>query len=1369
MLVAAGAFASTDCDTDGVLDSCELDCGAPGGACDVPGCGLESDCDGDLVPDSCQLAAAAAGCSFPSSLVFNGTTTTDDVYVGPPDDIYFGIGGQVVTWDVGCGFVVDGPGADLTLYEVDTGGPEFGIFDLQVSLDGVQFVSVTSSVSVPIAIPGDSANGNRTFARSYDLAGSGLSAARFVRIDGNGTGSSGAGSGFDLDAIGFVHTVSDDCDSSGLLDQCEAFQDCNANGVPESCELAAGAIDDCNSNGTADSCDTLGGVGDCDGDAVPDICEADCNGNSIADDCDLSAMTSGDCNANGVPDECDLTATQAVIEPVFAEATTQLVFYEDFETPDIGNFTTYVEGESIVTSATTWLVTTTGVDLYEATVRVEAAAADGTQAIDLTGSPGAGVIETTIPTLPGQPYELAFEYARNNLLGAVIGEAQVEVVGGVVLLLAEFQHDPALHPFDEYLPYRGRFVADATQVVLRFSSLNPGNTGITLDAVSLSELSLGGVPSSVGAGFAPATSAGMPFAAAGDLTMIMTANSDLGATNEFIDIEVNNVPLARLFEFDGLQCLEGSSQATIAADDFNLAVAGGMATLELVASGSVNAFECARSDASFSLSYVPIVDCNDNGTLDQCDISGATSTDLNLNGIADDCELDCNLNSLPDDYEIAQGFVPDCNANGIPDGCDVAVGGTSADCNADLIPDECQLDCNGNGIADDCDLTAATSDDCNVNSVPDECDLAVGSGGCAFPQLMLDNATTAADSVFLGAPDGVYFGLGGQIVTYELDCGFVVDGPGVDLTVYEVSTGSQEFGSLADVLVSSDGVNFFSVKATESPVVRIPGDQTHTNDNFARSYDLDATPLNAIRFVRLDGAGTGSSGTGTGFDLDAIGAIQRAGVDCDGSGTLDSCETFSDCNGNLLNDVCEQTLGVDDDCNMNGQIDACDIDGGAPDVDFDEIPDSCEADCDGNAVPDHYEIEQGIDSDCNDNTVPDDCDLAAATSEDCNADLIPDECPVCPTVEVVFIMDTSSSMSDEGSALCANLQQVVAELQADLVNVETELLGMLSTGGSTFSCLTDTVGNLYGTAVPGTPPVGQEILGEPCGVNLNEDWAPATAIVAGLRNWQPDSVRLIVPISDEGPRCGDPVTDPGSDRDAILHAIGQAAQNDVIVSPIAGSGSSAGVIAMANLIAGATGGTTFETSDPDLDLAQGITDILEGACFARGDCNGNLIPDQCDLNAMTSQDCDMSGRPDECEDDCNGNGLADSCDIAAMTSDDDNGNTVPDECEGIVLTADTLNWNWTAVMSALGYDLLRGDLVALRGTTGDFTLSTEECLVNDHTQLDWPVGVDPLAGEAYWYLVRALLPTGNLTYDGFGTGQVQGRDPGIDASPVACP
>ena len=43
-----------DCNANGILDICDTDCGAVGGACDVTGCGESNDCNGNNVPDECE-------------------------------------------------------------------------------------------------------------------------------------------------------------------------------------------------------------------------------------------------------------------------------------------------------------------------------------------------------------------------------------------------------------------------------------------------------------------------------------------------------------------------------------------------------------------------------------------------------------------------------------------------------------------------------------------------------------------------------------------------------------------------------------------------------------------------------------------------------------------------------------------------------------------------------------------------------------------------------------------------------------------------------------------------------------------------------------------------------------------------------------------------------------------------------------------------------------------------------------------------------------------------------------------------------------------------------------------------------------------
>ena len=85
-----------------------------------------------------------------------------------------------------------------------------------------------------------------------------------------------------------------------------------------------------------------------------------------------------------------------------------------------------------------------------------------------------------------------------------------------------------------------------------------------------------------------------------------------------------------------------------------------------------------------------------------------------------------------------------------------------------------------------------------------------------------------------------------------------------------------------------------------------------------------------------------------------------------------------------------------------------------------------------------------------------------------------------------------------------------------------------------------------------------------------------------------------------------------------------------------------------------------------------VTGLTTGPTAGSPDCNGNGIPDPCDLDCNApgcgqpcggSLDCNANGIPDECEPDCNGNGVPDDCDIAAGTSPDCQPNGIPDECE----------------------------------------------------------------------------------------------------------
>jgi hypothetical protein len=152
------------------------------------------------------VAGAPAGAGeFPTLLSENGTPAADTTFLGPPDDIFYGLGFAQVTFDFGAAAIVNRAAAvDLNVYEFNTSVAEFSLIDVLVSQDGLAFVSVKASEQAVVDIPGDEAHGSTGYARSYDLGG--LAWARYVRIDGLDARPPSASNGFDLDAIG-AHEV----------------------------------------------------------------------------------------------------------------------------------------------------------------------------------------------------------------------------------------------------------------------------------------------------------------------------------------------------------------------------------------------------------------------------------------------------------------------------------------------------------------------------------------------------------------------------------------------------------------------------------------------------------------------------------------------------------------------------------------------------------------------------------------------------------------------------------------------------------------------------------------------------------------------------------------------------------------------------------------------------------------------------------------------------------------------------------------------------------------------------------------------------------------------------------------------------------
>jgi hypothetical protein len=101
--------------------------------------------------------------------------------------------------------------------------------------------------------------------------------------------------------------------------------------------------------------------------------------------------------------------------------------------------------------------------------------------------------------------------------------------------------------------------------------------------------------------------------------------------------------------------------------------------------------------------------------------------------------------------------------------------------------------------------------------------------------------------------------------------------------------------------------------------------------------------------------------------------------------------------------------------------------------------------------------------------------------------------------------------------------------------------------------------------------------------------------------------------------------------------------------------------------------------------------------------------------------------------------------------------------------ADEAQLQWSAVLGAMGSDVVRGELAVLAASDGDFTMAVDTCLADDEPVLALEDGDLAPEGSGFWYLVRGTNCGGAASYDSDGSGQVDGRDDEIDASVLACP
>lgn len=277
------------------------------------------------------------------------------------------------------------------------------------------------------------------------------------------------------------------------------------------------------------------------------------------------------------------------------------------------------------------------------------------------------------------------------------------------------------------------------------------------------------------------------------------------------------------------------------------------------------------------------------------------STDLNDNGLADDCE-DCDGNGIPDDLDLAAGVGTDCDGNGVPDLCE-------------------HPDCDANGLADLCQALAPS-----------------GLAGAYYANRDLAGAP-------LGRIDAAID------FDFDLDPPFPGQFPQNDWSarwtgaLVTGQAGTYEFGLqhtmgvrlwLNGLLVIDD---WQDGSGYDTGSVALPGGtQVYLRlEYFTESGASD---------LRLDWRPPGSTGL-----VPVPGSALRPMLDLIADGIPDPCQ-YPDCDGNGVDDALDIALGTALDCDGNGVPDSCQV---GEDCDLNGLLDTCELLAGSGLVARYYE------------------------------------------------------------------------------------------------------------------------------------------------------------------------------------------------------------------------------------------------------------------------------------------------------------------------------------------------------------------------------------------------------------------------------
>jgi hypothetical protein len=600
------------------------------------------------------------------------------------------------------------------------------------------------------------------------------------------------------------------------------------------------------------------------------------------------------------------------------------------------------------------------------------------------------------------------------------------------------------------------------------------------------------------------------------------------------------------------------------------------------------------------------------------------SNDCNADTVPDECEPDCNGNGVADGCDLAAGASGDCNGNGIPDECDIAQQ-TSDDCTADGTPDECEPDCNGNGQADSCDIDSQASDDCTGNGVPDECEPDCNGNGQADSCDIDDQ--TSDDCTGNGIPDEC-----------EPDC----NGNG-QADSCDIDAGTSDDCDDNDVPDECDVVAGTGHDCDGNGLL----DECQTRLSFApHVITTQADFVRAIFAIDVDADGDVDVLSGSFLD-DKIAWYENT----DGAGTFGPQQVISN-----APDGPHSVFGVDVDGDRDTDVLTASVHDDTVSWFENTLPT-------GIFGPRRIISTEGngVQSVCGADLDGDgDIDVLAAS-------LLDDEIAWYENTDGAGLFGPQRLISDTADAAYA---VVAADLDGDLdLDVlsasrdDDKIAWYRNRNGNgdfgaplVISTAADEATSVFAVDMDGDGDM--DVLS----ASRNDDKLAWYENTDGAGTFGAEQV-----VSFEGNGAIDVfAADVDGDADADVISASFFDNTVAWIENLDGAGSFGPRQVLFNAAEGVFAVFAVDIDrDGDIDVlsASQNDDAIRWYENGSDDCNGNAVPDACDIAAGTSADCSGNGVPDACEPDCNGNGVPDSCDIEFGTSGDCDLNGLPDECE----------------------------------------------------------------------------------------------------------